>query len=204
MLALPHVLETILSTYTCADCGSIGPLLRAQWRLRCDPCKEKWRRGTDHRRVNADPCAESGCAGFSRVRGLCRKHYNRACRRSEDQQRLSDTPEWRRARRSANWERERTREHDKEHRRRAAKYGSGEYEAVDRQVVGDRDGWRCFCGRKVDPKLVYPHPMSQSLDHIDPLSDGGAHTYANTRIAHVKCNSARGNRGGGEQLALIG
>lgn len=52
--------------------------------------------------------------------------------------------------------------------------------------------------------LQYPHPMSPSLDHIEPLSLGGAHDPANVRLAHLKCNNDRSNRGGNEQLMLVG
>lgn len=68
-----------------------------------------------------------------------------------------------------------------------------EAEDVDRDVVGDRDGWCCgLCGQQVDKTLPYPDPMSPSLDHVVPLSRGGAHTYANTQITHLKCNVAKG------------
>lgn len=72
-------------------------------------------------------------------------------------------------------------------------------------MVGDRDGWKCgICRRKVDRTLPYPDPRSPSLDHIIPLSERGPHTYANCRITHLGCNTARSNRGGNEQLALVG
>lgn len=88
-------------------------------------------------------------------------------------------------------------------RRAAAKRGLAT-ERVDRGVVGERDGWRCgICSRRVDRRRIYPDPMSPSLDHIIPLSHGGPHSYTNTRIAHLSCNVSRGNRGGGEQLALL-
>lgn len=46
--------------------------------------------------------------------------------------------------------------------------------------------------------------MCPSLDHVIPMSKGGAHSYANTQLAHWLCNVTKGNRGGGEQLARVG
>jgi 5-methylcytosine-specific restriction endonuclease McrA len=46
--------------------------------------------------------------------------------------------------------------------------------------------------------------MGPSLDHIEPLSLGGKHVPENVQITHLACNMAKGNRGGGEQLLLIG
>jgi hypothetical protein len=37
-----------------------------------------------------------------------------------------------------------------------------------------------------------------------PLSEGGDDTAVNKRAAHLACNQQRSNRGGNEQLALIG
>ncbi|CAB4136887.1 HNHc domain containing protein [uncultured Caudovirales phage] len=72
-----------------------------------------------------------------------------------------------------------------------------------------RDGWVCqLCGRKVDPSLVYPHPMSASLDHVVPLSlvGGPGHVLSNVQLAHLRCNVRKGAKPirDGEQLRLIG
>jgi 5-methylcytosine-specific restriction endonuclease McrA len=89
-------------------------------------------------------------------------------------------------------------------RRRAAKLNAIT-ERFDRREVFDRDRWCCgICGLKVDDKLTFPHPRSATIDHVIPLSHGGDHTRANTRPAHLYCNVSRSNRGGPEQLALLG
>jgi 5-methylcytosine-specific restriction endonuclease McrA len=46
--------------------------------------------------------------------------------------------------------------------------------------------------------------MGASVDHIMPRSLGGGNEMANLRLLTWKCNNRRGNRGGNEQLALIG
>lgn len=59
-------------------------------------------------------------------------------------------------------------------------------ENVNREIVVERDGWRCaICGKRVTRK-------TWSLDHVVPLSAGGAHSYHNVALAHRSCNSARG------------
>ncbi|WP_356948665.1 HNH endonuclease [Mycobacterium sp. TJFP1] len=80
------------------------------------------------------------------------------------------------------------------HLARARLY-KAEYEPVDKMRVFERDGWKCgICGEAVDKDLAWPHRASASLDHVVPLSQGGAHTYSNTRCSHLSCNTQRGNR----------
>ena len=139
---------------------------------------------------NPRGCERPGCPRPHRAKGLCNRHYKDE-RYPDQQYHFPDDPEAKRKRDLA-----------KAKRRRAAQRRA-DAEDVDRDLVGERDGWRCgICRRKVDQRRQYPHPLSPSLDHVIPLSQGGRHTYANTRITHLRCNLARSNRGGGEQLAL--
>lgn len=134
-------------------------------------------------------CADDGCQNKSVSRGLCRQHHPTAGQWSRN-----GDPETRRA----NLRR-------KTQKRRARLMGDTEAESIDRDLIGDRDGWCCgLCGKRVDRGLTYPHRQSASLDHIVPLSLGGKHVLANVQIAHLTCNVAKGNRGGGEQLLLVG
>ena len=62
-------------------------------------------------------------------------------------------------------------------------------------VVFERDGWICgICAEPVDRTLAHPNPRSASLDHLVPLSRGGAHTYDNVRATHLTCNLKKGVR----------
>lgn len=89
-------------------------------------------------------------------------------------------------------------------RRRAAKLGATVEKFTPAEIF-ERDRWKCgVCARKVRTDLAYPDPKSASLDHIVPLSEGGEHSRANARLAHLDCNVQRSNRGGGEQLLLVG
>jgi 5-methylcytosine-specific restriction endonuclease McrA len=97
------------------------------------------------------------------------------------------------------------RRRDNYHRRKALKKGTSVGDPVRRELIARRDRWCCqLCGERVDERLVWPHPLSASLDHVVPLTKGGAHEPANVQLAHLRCNVAKSNRGGGEQLALIG
>lgn len=79
-------------------------------------------------------------------------------------------------------------------RRRALKTGADAERVVATEVYA-RDGWACqLCKRPVDAALAYPHPHSASLDHRTPLSKGGAHTTANTQLAHLVCNTRKRDR----------
>lgn len=76
---------------------------------------------------------------------------------------------------------------------------------VDRQAIFVRDNWRCgLCRKRIGKSYRHPHPRSVSLDHIIPLSRGGLHRADNVQAAHLICNLSKNNRGGGEQLLLIG
>ena len=74
-----------------------------------------------------------------------------------------------------------------------------------RVAIFERDGWKCgICHRKVDRTLRHPDAAAPSLDHIIPVAEGGTNEAANLRLVHLRCNLSRRNRGGNEQLALVG
>ncbi|MFJ4637603.1 HNH endonuclease [Streptomyces hygroscopicus] len=80
-------------------------------------------------------------------------------------------------------------------RRRALIEAALKAERFAPRDVYERDKWTCgLCRRPVDPGLAWPHPMSASVDHILPLSQGGSHTLANVQCAHLSCNSSKGDR----------
>ena len=61
--------------------------------------------------------------------------------------------------------------------------------------IGDRDHWLChLCFSGVNPTLPAGHFGSKTLDHLLPVSEGGAHAIENVYLAHLGCNRLRGNR----------
>jgi 5-methylcytosine-specific restriction endonuclease McrA/endogenous inhibitor of DNA gyrase (YacG/DUF329 family) len=84
---------------------------------------------------------------------------------------------------------------DRYHRRRAQKREASTGEPVLMASIAERDGWRCsLCSLPVDPAVAWPNSLSPSLDHRVPLSRGGAHDPSNVFLAHLGCNSSKGDR----------
>ena len=91
-------------------------------------------------------------------------------------------------------------------RRRASKRAAY-VEDVNRLKVFERDKWTChLCHRRIwrYRDMKPPHPRSPTIDHVVPFDRDGTHEPANVALACFWCNSNKGNRGGGEQLALVG
>jgi len=83
-----------------------------------------------------------------------------------------------------------------EHRRRSlSSTKTGRATRALRARVADRDNWTCgICGGRIDPNVKYPDPQSLALDHVEPVSVGGAHAEANVQAAHKVCNERKGGR----------
>lgn len=78
-----------------------------------------------------------------------------------------------------------------QNRRRAAMRGSMT-EPVDPESIWT--GTCGICGNALDRSARHPDPLSPSLDHIVPVSRGGAHVVANLQWAHLICNIRKGAR----------
>lgn len=138
-------------------------------------------------------CDQPECTKPQKAAGMCAAHY------------LASHPNGRKWKKNGRPEVRRAALRKKTQQRRARTKGDADAELIDRNEIGQRDSWRCgLCGKRVSQTLAYPHPRSASLDHIEPLSRGGKHVKANVQISHLGCNIAKSNRGGGEQLLLIG
>lgn len=163
---------------TCDQCGDPFTSARMDARFCTKRCSSAWQRA--HAKSG---CSVMDCPRPLRAKGMCNLHYRQA--RGEKQL-------WTDKRRDAY------------HQRRAQKKATANDRPVLLAEIRERDGNRChLCRKKVSVK-PYPHPLSPSLDHIVPLSLDGEHVPENVRLAHLVCNTAKGNRGGNEQLLLIG
>ena len=49
-----------------------------------------------------------------------------------------------------------------------------------------------ICGSAINMELHYTHPDAFTLDHVVPIANGGR-LHGETKPAHRRCNSARGN-----------
>jgi len=82
--------------------------------------------------------------------------------------------------------------------RRARKAGAPRVEKIDRSYIYERDGGICHICRKKAPRRGF------HLDHLVPLSKGGAHTHDNLAVAHANCNLRRHDGLLPAQLRLVG
>lgn len=79
--------------------------------------------------------------------------------------------------------------------RRAKVLGATVGEPFSAREVFDRDEWTCrLCGEGIDKWRRFPDPWSASVDHIVPVSRGGAHSLDNVQASHLSCNARKCNR----------
>lgn len=95
--------------------------------------------------------------------------------------------------------RQRENGYPKNHLQRARRYGCVYDSSVTLKKLIERDGLRCaICGELCDQNdnkwSQYFGPKSPTIDHIQPLSQGGSHTWDNVQIAHAICNSIKGDK----------
>lgn len=93
----------------------------------------------------------------------------------------------------------------KNHQERAKRFG------VERQYfkparVFERDKWRCqLCGVSTPKRLKGTlSPQAPELDHIIPLSLGGAHVWDNVQCACRRCNGIKSNNPLGQLRLALG
>lgn len=78
------------------------------------------------------------------------------------------------------------------HKKRCEKYGTTYDSTVRASLVYSRDKYTCYmCGVKCIKSKEYRSDMA-TIDHVIPISRGGAHTWDNVRTACMQCNTRKG------------
>lgn len=87
-------------------------------------------------------------------------------------------------------------ERNNEYRHRARRYGVEYDPSITLQSALSRLGMTCaLCGGECDQSdrtSQYVGAKYPTIDHIQPMSMGGSHTWGNVQIAHMLCNSKKG------------
>ena len=82
-----------------------------------------------------------------------------------------------------------------DHKTRAERYGLDYDPTITVEKLYKRDGGICqICGETCDPNdksWGSCGPMHPSIDHIVPMSRGGAHVWSNVQLAHHLCNARK-------------
>lgn len=144
----------------------------------CDAHRDERRRALP-RDSMVHVCIEAECHRPVRARGVCNMHYKQILRAEG---RIAEAP-WNDRRRSNH------------QARRARKLGSTVTSAALLIDIIERDGTDCAgCGDGVDLSVKWPDPFSKSVDHVVPLSRGGAHSLENCQLMHLRCNISKGAR----------
>lgn len=179
--------RTVPVTANCQDCGAEITYAGSRPKLRCQKCKSAAGSRKHLLLPGAREDARTRTAAWREVSGN-REKSRQATREwyvSGDNARLSNDKSIARRKKFGI---------SGTQQARAKRYGV-EYEVVSRSEIAERDKWICYCcGELINKDLVYPHPMSVTLEHVIPVSLGGGHIKENCSISHYICNSKRGNR----------
>lgn len=172
------------SARVCEVCGVSfnGPRTQLVCSPRCRETRTKTRARSEYLRKRATletkVCTECGCT-FQPTHG-----GKTVCSDACSKQRERNSPGYRQARRASK-------------ARRKARLRGGEcIETFDPIEVLSRDGWRCYiCHCDTPQRLRGSYDLAApELDHVVPLSAGGAHTRANTACICRGCNLLKGDR----------
>lgn len=83
------------------------------------------------------------------------------------------------------------------------KWDNKAWRAVRKRALESKDPYCAICGRWIDIELPAFQPLSCEVDHIIPISRGGApYEISNLQLTHLKCNRQKGAKieGEGEKI----
>jgi 5-methylcytosine-specific restriction endonuclease McrA len=69
------------------------------------------------------------------------------------------------------------------------------YRALRARVLEGKGIVCAGCGEPIDKSLPFPHPMSATADHINPVGRGGSN-HGKLQPMHLLCNQRKGKRVG--------
>lgn len=173
---------------TCSKCGESKPHSEFHKRSRakdglavwCKPCTSAY--SAQHYQANREKVLARSAARFEADRDAWNAR-SRAWFAANRERALANGAAWREDHRSYFTERAAI--------RRAILNGA---DVSDADLDALWTGLCGICGEQIDRELAYPDHMSKSLDHIVPLSKGGAHAQENLQWAHLICNIRKGAR----------
>jgi len=173
-------------TATCRVCSQSFSYVTSGSGSRRKFCSDECRATGKRNRITLIRCLTCGemyAPRYGRIAGYC----SIACRRFPDRK---------------VWETRADSARHSRHKRRA-EMRSRPHERFSSREIFERDGWLCgICRKPVSKLLKFPDHHSGSLDHIQPIALGGAHTRANVQCAHWICNARKTHLGVGDQLRL--
>ena len=69
------------------------------------------------------------------------------------------------------------------------------WQQVRKRAIASKDPICALCGNPIDFSLPSTNPMSLQVDHILPVSRGGApYDIDNLQLTHARCNHQKSNR----------
>lgn len=170
-----------LETRTCPSCGGDGPFYEGYTSSYCKPCQQARTKDYADRNRDAKRAADRAYYRANAEKASADRRANYLANKERD---LARIKKWQ----QDNRERLRPIKAEVSARRRARKLNNG-VEYYKRQDIFDRDGGVCgICDGVVDPALVHPDPLSFSIDHVIPISKGGADAPSNVQTSHLECN----------------
>ena len=115
------------------------------------------------------------------------KYCSDACKRRANHRKSKECK-----RRSGNYDRG-------NHRHRARKYGVAYVSGITLKKVWKQNNGICqICGKPCDWSdrgwNKYCGPLYPSIDHVTAMANGGGHIWSNVQLAHMMCNSEKGDR----------
>lgn len=183
--------STDVPSFVCIRCSGTFPRSKGRQYL-CPPCAQESAREHGRAKYRREP------ASYIRRASQWRSKNPERARELARLAQRRKTPEERYEQGRRNREkypdfwRAKTREGARRRRARLRQVRVEPYRDAD---VFDRDDWCCgLCGKPIDSSLQWPDPWCATIDHVVPISHGGADALDNVQAAHFRCNGSKHNR----------